>query len=97
MTDMKYAIIRDGDAVQRLTQMDDERRAIDTSHVEMMTKAIKILQREEIDPKEYQFALAHARTLPDSEKTRIAMESEYFSEMVPEYAASALINCVMDG
>ncbi len=67
---------------------------INCSHIGMMTKAIEILKRENVSPEEYRLALAHARTLSDSERTTIAMGSVFFTEMVPEEAMIAIMACV---
>jgi len=78
-------------------RMDDnglDGMTVNLSHVDMMNKAINILKREKIDPNEYRFALAHARTLSDSERTNIAIDSRFFSELISEEALNAIIGCV---
>lgn len=110
VTDMKSILIHEGKMglinddrataiplqPRRLTENDSGLNSVgvNCSHVEMMTKAIKILKRENVDPTEYKYALAHARTLPDSERTVIAMGSRFFTEMVPEEALIAIMGCV---
>lgn len=67
---------------------------VNCSHIEMMTKAINILKRENLDPNQYRYALAKARTLSDHERTSIAISSQFFNEMVPEEALVAIVGCV---
>lgn len=103
MTDMRCILEHEG----KLNVSNDDRShkmsgnesgldsaSVNCSHVGMMTKAINILKRENQDPHGYGLALAHARTLPDHERTSIAIGSQFFTEMVPEEALIAIMGCV---
>jgi len=80
-----------------LASSDEDRMAIGCTHQEMMTKAIKILQREGYDPNLYRYALDDARALPDHERTRMVMEGQFTEEMIPPEAFKAIIGCIMGG
>jgi hypothetical protein len=90
------APLNDAGQVSFLVDNDEERISIGVSHIEMMTKAIKILQREGVDPGLYRFALDDARALPDHKRNRIVIEGKFAEEMIPPEAFKAIINCIMD-
>jgi hypothetical protein len=91
------AIDMEARQVAILASSDEDRVEIGCTHQAMVTKAIKILQREGVDPNLYRYALDDARALPDHERTRMVIEGEFTEEMIPPKAFKAIIACIMGG
>lgn len=73
---------------------DPQKNRVETEKVnvtELMRKAMRICLNEGLDAVAYRDALREARALSMSERNKIATNSKYFAELVPDFVVMTLI------
>jgi len=92
-TEIQEKLLKDGISIGAARNTPS---VIHVNHMAMMQKALEICKREKIDVSDYREAMTCARRISKDDIVDLAINSEFFEELVPEELRIGMISHVMD-